>query len=77
VTNNGCGDNSESHYDNGTLHGFLRTVFNPLNADFNPICHFLALLVAHPIFHVSRIRINCILYFVDRASLYNLVNKSS
>jgi hypothetical protein len=32
--------------------------FNPLNADSNPICHFLALSGAHPIIHVSRIRVN-------------------
>jgi hypothetical protein len=31
--------------------------FNPLNAELNPICHFLALLGAHPILHVSRIRV--------------------
>ena len=30
---------------------------NPLNADLNPICHLLALLGAHHIFHVSRIRV--------------------
>jgi hypothetical protein len=30
---------------------------NPLNAKLNPICHLLALLGAHPILHVSRIRI--------------------
>jgi hypothetical protein len=28
-----------------------------LNAKLNPICHLLALLGAHPIFHVSRIRV--------------------
>jgi len=33
------------------------TVFNPLNPELNPICHLLALLGAHPIFHVSRIRV--------------------
>jgi hypothetical protein len=33
---------------------------NPLNAKLNPICHFLALLGAHPILHVSRIRVNMI-----------------
>jgi hypothetical protein len=33
-----------------------RTVLNPLNAELNPICHLLALLGAHLIFHVSRIR---------------------
>jgi hypothetical protein len=32
-------------------------VFNPLNAELNPICHLLTLL-AHPILHVSRIRVN-------------------
>jgi len=30
--------------------------FNPLNAELNPICHLLALLGAHHILHVSRIR---------------------
>jgi len=30
---------------------------NPLNAELNPICHFLALLGAHHILHVNRIRI--------------------
>jgi len=31
---------------------------NPLNADLNPICHVLALLGAHHILHISRIRVN-------------------
>jgi hypothetical protein len=30
----------------------------PLNAQLNPICHLLALLEAHHILHVSRIRVN-------------------
>jgi hypothetical protein len=30
---------------------------NPLNAELNPICHLLALLGAHPILHVCRIRV--------------------
>jgi hypothetical protein len=30
----------------------------PLNAELNPICHLLALLGAHHIFHVSRVRVN-------------------
>jgi len=35
-------------------------MFNPLNAEINPICHLLALLGAHHILHVSRIRVkNC------------------
>jgi hypothetical protein len=31
--------------------------FNPLKAELNPICHLLALLGAHHILHVSRIRV--------------------
>jgi hypothetical protein len=34
------------------------TDFNPLNVKLNPICHLLALLGAHHILHVSRIRVN-------------------
>jgi hypothetical protein len=30
---------------------------NPLNAELNPICHLLALLGAHHILYVSRIRV--------------------
>jgi hypothetical protein len=30
---------------------------NPLNAELNPICHFLALLGVHHILHVSGIRV--------------------
>jgi hypothetical protein len=35
--------------------------FNPLNAELNPICHLLALLGAHPVLHVSRMRVNILL----------------
>jgi hypothetical protein len=31
---------------------------NPLNAELNPICHLLALLGAHHILHISKIRVN-------------------
>jgi hypothetical protein len=31
---------------------------NPLNAELNPICHLLAFLGAHHIFHVSGLRVN-------------------
>jgi len=31
---------------------------NPLNTELNPICHLLALLGAHYILHISRIRVN-------------------
>ena len=30
---------------------------NPFNSELNPICHLLALLGAHPILHISRIRV--------------------
>jgi hypothetical protein len=30
---------------------------NPLKAELNPICHLVALLGAHLIFHISRIRV--------------------
>jgi len=46
-----------------TINRLLRVAFrwaviNPLNAELNPICHLLALLVAHHILHISRIRVN-------------------
>ena len=44
-----------------TPSNFLKIHLNPLNAELNPICHLLALLGAHPILHVSRIRVNIIL----------------
>jgi hypothetical protein len=31
---------------------------NPLHAELNPICHLLALLGAHHIFHVSGLRVH-------------------
>jgi len=33
---------------------------NPLNAELNPICHLLALLGTHHIFHVSGLRVNAV-----------------
>jgi MFS superfamily sulfate permease-like transporter len=38
--------------------GSLFLYINPLNAELNPICHLLALLGAHHIPHISRIRVN-------------------
>jgi len=32
---------------------------NSLSAELNPICLSLALLGAHPILHISRIRVKC------------------
>ena len=34
-------------------------VFNPLNAELNPICHLLALLGGATIVVVSRLRVKC------------------
>jgi hypothetical protein len=36
----------------------LEILINPLNVKLNPICHLLALLRAHLIYHVSSIRVN-------------------
>ena len=36
----------------------MKTKINPLNAELNPIRHLLVLLGAHPILHISRIRVN-------------------
>jgi len=35
----------------------FNSAFNHLNAELNPICYLLALLGAHHILHVSRIRV--------------------
>ena len=35
--------------------------FNPSNAELNSICHLLALLAAHHILHVSRIRVQLVI----------------
>jgi len=40
------------------LQNFMsRFSFNPLNAGLNPICHLRALLWAHHIIHISRVRV--------------------
>jgi hypothetical protein len=38
--------------------GKIPAKINPFNVQLNPICHLLALLGAHHILHVSRIRVN-------------------
>jgi hypothetical protein len=53
-----------------TVHAFLlfyKIHFNPLNAELNPICHFLALVGAHHILHVSRIRVKITLPSMSRS----------
>jgi hypothetical protein len=59
----------------------IKMDLNLLNAVLNPICHLLALLGAHHILHVSRIRVNtwdehidCIGLAQDRDRLRDLLN---
>jgi hypothetical protein len=46
--------------ENTILTHFKMRLFNPLNAELNPICHLLALLGTHHILYVSRIRVNAV-----------------
>jgi len=39
-------------------------LINPLNAELNPICYLLALLGAHHILHVGRLRVKLALGFI-------------
>ena len=39
-------------------YGTRQIPLNPLNAELIPICHLLVLLGAHPVPHISRIRVN-------------------
>ena len=47
------------------LTNILVSYVNPLNAELNPICHLLALLGAHHILHVSRVRVKHYLSYVS------------
>jgi hypothetical protein len=38
-------------------------IFNPLNAELNPIRHLLALTGAHHFVHVSRVRVNIVVVY--------------
>jgi len=44
-------------YGNETMLEQNKVQFNPLNTKLNPICHLLGLLGAHPVLHISRIRV--------------------
>jgi len=39
------------------LVGIYTVIIEPFNPELNPICHLLALLGAHHILHISRIRV--------------------
>jgi hypothetical protein len=46
----------------------IRTGFNPLNAELNPLCHLLALLGGATIVAVSRLRVK-LYHILERACL--------
>ena len=46
---------------------------NPLNAELNPICHLLALLGAHHILHVSRVRVK---YHAQQRTVKSTLNSA-
>ena len=48
----------------------IRHLFNPLNAELNPICCLLALLRAHHFLHVSRIRVKSLTLRLLKSCLY-------
>jgi hypothetical protein len=54
-------------------HFYFVLIINSLNAELNPICHFLALLGAHHILHVNRIRVNIFIDFVHVIPLSTVV----
>ena len=43
---------------------------NPLNPELNPICYLLALLQAHHILHVSRIRVKLLTFRLLMSYIY-------
>ena len=55
------------------LHFNVASYINLLNAELNPICHFMALLGAHTILHVSRIRVKLPQKFSLRLKFYEVV----
>jgi len=57
---------------NAVLEGNFREegMINPLNPELNPICYLLALLGAHHILHVSRIRVKSLTLRVRMSCIY-------
>jgi phosphatidylserine synthase len=51
----------------------LLSHINPLNAQLNPICHLLALLGAHHILHISRIRVKRLIRGKLKIMFYNVL----
>ena len=48
----------------------IHLVFNPLNAELNPICYLLALLGAHHFLHVSRISVKSLTLTLLMSCIY-------
>ena len=48
-------------------------LFNPLNAELNPICYLLALLGAHHFLHVSRIRVKSLTLRLLMSYIYKYI----
>ena len=48
------------------------TTFNPLNAEFNPIRHLLALVGARHVVHVSRVRVNHVYNHYTSFAFYSI-----
>ena len=55
----GSTDNKPILHECYTVSESLHSQINPLNTELKPICNLLALLGAHPILHISRIRVKC------------------
>jgi len=53
----------------------VNVIVNHLNAELNPICHLLALLGAHHIFHVSGLRVNDIVFHLKPARFHGEVQE--
>ena len=53
-------ENPEGRNDFENLGNRRNVVINPLKAELNPICHLVALLGAHHILHVSRIKVKIV-----------------
>ena len=48
----------------------ILSIFNPLNAELNPICYLLALLGAHHFLHVRRIRVKSLILRLLMSHIY-------
>ena len=72
VTDLRYGDNVKNAENNGptTAIYLYDLVFNPLNAELNPICCLLALLGAHHFLHVSRIRVKSLTFRLLMSYIY-------